>query len=158
MATTFRQLLYILTVVLLSAAATGCTPENDIEGIFVGRTWKLSYFCTVDGDDWKHDVKPLMTQEEMKSVNTAGKYQITFHDGTFSGIAYDTTFSGRWEAEGDSYDFKLTITESSGQEQDETGRKFLDSLKKARYYLGDYNSVKIFYDEKKNFLLFRPLD
>lgn len=151
-----RHLTSLFSLLLMTVLLCCCKVEDDIQGIFVGKTWKLSNFCSA-GKDWKHDLVPMLTPAQVDEANTEGKFQISFGDGTFSGIGSTATFSGTWRAESDGNTFSVRVTYISGTDQSELGREFISHFTNATYYLGDYNSLKIFYDEKKNFVLFRPL-
>ena len=145
-----KHLLAVVTATFMLCGASSCEPEDDIAGIFVGKTWKLSNICN-DKD------APLLSVDEVNQVNVGGHYVITFADGTFSAVATDTHFEGTWSAENDGNTFSINITNTVGTEASSLGNRFITMLRDSRHYEGDYNSLQLYGEDKSEYLLFRPL-
>ena len=136
-----KHLLAVVTATFMLCGASSCEPEDDIAGIFVGKTWKLSNICN-DKD------APLLSVDEVNQVNVGGHYVITFAD---------THFEGTWSAENDGNTFSINITNVEGSETSSLGNRFITMLRDSRHYEGDYNSLQLYGEDKSEYLLFRPL-
>lgn len=144
-------MLAVCMTVLLS-----CAPEDDIRGIFIDKTWKMSNINSCQG--LKDDGKPTLTEKEVDQAVVSGHFQILFKDGTFSGRATNATFSGKWSANDKDNTFSIVITDMEGTEKTALGNRFISLLSNARYYMGDYLSLKLFDGDQKEYLLFRPVN
>ncbi len=133
---------------LLALAANSCKPEDDLEGIFVGKTWKMSNICTADD-------KPTLSTSEVNAINASSGYTISFTETTFTATATNRQIEGTWEANDKGNTFALTVTSSQGSETSSLGNTFIDMLVSSRYYEGDYFSLKLYDDNKSEYLLLR---
>lgn len=91
----------ICTVLMLVAGLfSSCNDEDDIEEIFIGKTWYMNG-ANVNGLRLNSEVKNFYTEAN------EGAYYITFSNGTFNGMmSAGDPFSGTWKADGK----KQTIT------------------------------------------------
>lgn len=86
------QLILYLTTALL--ALTACSQEDDIDEIFVGKTWYMNGIV-INGTTSSEE-----TQNFYKGTD-ANCYFITFSSDTFQGrLSSGVNFSGTWEADG----------------------------------------------------------
>jgi len=159
--------LFIIAVALLSLSS--CNNEDDVIGIFTGKTWKLTYISE-DGvhdwwDFWGGDNKAK--GEFIQLLQKSEKYcTLTFNGadvngvtgGSFGGQSISATISGQWSADGKSN--KLTIdSNTSGTENNAVGKAFLTGIRNAKRYGGDNSNLYIYYEEgQRTFVLsFVPL-
>lgn len=147
-----------ITALLIVCLTTilSCSPKDDIRGIFVDKTWKLSNINSCKG--LKDDGKPTLTEQEVDQAIVSGHFQILFKDGTFSGRATNATFTGNWSANDKDNTFNVTITKMEGTESTDLGNRFINLFRNGKYYMGDYLALKIFDADQKEYLLFRPLN
>ncbi len=140
------RILYTLLLLLPLAILTSCSNEDDINEIFVGRTF---YFrsAKINGVQLNSDVK-----EFYQADNT---YCISFTSGTFSGtMAKDTHISGHWSADGSSNEFRMTFNNSEGiNSSSELCQKLYNILKNATRYSGDSKIITIYKDNANSILL-----
>ena len=79
-----------LTLILLSA----CNSEDDIEEIFVGRTWYMNGIV-INGTTSSEETKHFYNDTDNNC------YYIKFSSGTFQGkLSSGVAFSGTWQADG----------------------------------------------------------
>ena len=86
-----KNIFYIFFCLLV---LTACNNEDDIDEIFIGRTWYMNG-ATINGMKLNSDIKNFYTD--------AGKraYYISFSAGTFTGLLSEGVFfSGTWSADG----------------------------------------------------------
>ena len=63
-----RQLTIYIMICIAALCFHSCSPEDDINGIFVGKTWKLSNICN-DKD------APLLSQDDVDQVDECERYE-----------------------------------------------------------------------------------
>ncbi len=89
-----RKLQLILYMVTTLLALTACNKEDDIDEIFVGRTWYMNGIV-INGTTSSEDTKNFYKETGTNS------YFITFSSNTFQGkLSSGVTFSGTWKADG----------------------------------------------------------
>lgn len=89
-----RRLQLILYMVTTLLALTACNKEDDIDEIFVGRTWYMNGIV-INGTTSSEETKNFY-----KEIGT-NSYFITFSANTFQGKLFsDAAFSGTWKADG----------------------------------------------------------
>ncbi|MBO7290245.1 MAG: DUF4847 family protein [Bacteroidaceae bacterium] len=129
---TIKQMLMLLAV----AAIAACSREDDINEIFTGHTWKLTYI--VDGDIRRW---PAQTDNYSLQFTQAGFTATTPGGGTIN---------GHWHADGSTREFRCTDIRSSGIAGNDTiGRLMLNQLKEASSYEGDIHFLKIIKDKNQ---------
>lgn len=143
-----RVTIYII-MAIVALCSNSCSPEDDIRGIFVGKTWKLSNICN-DKD------APLLSQDDVDHVNAGGCFVITFGESTFTARATTMELEGTWKAVNDGNTFAVTITKTNGTESTALGNRFVEMLRGSRYYQADYNTLQLYNEGKTEYLLFRP--
>lgn len=144
---------FALCLLLLSLLA--CDSKNDIDGIFVNQTWKLTNIYKCSG--LKDDGKAMFTNKDIAdAAKESDSFQITFAESQAHGKGAGTTFSGTWQANEKNEDFSLHLS-FDGDPTSEVEKKFVTLLQDAEYYVGDYFSLKLFNSGKNEYLLFRRL-
>lgn len=89
-----RRLQLILYMVTTLLALTACNKEDDIDEIFVGRTWYMNGIV-INGTTSSEETKNFY-----KEIGT-NSYFITFSVNTFQGkLSSGAAFSGTWKADG----------------------------------------------------------
>ena len=89
-----RRLQLILCMVTTLLALTACNKEDDIDEIFVGRTWYMNGIV-INGTTSSEETKNFYKDTE------ANCYFITFSSNTFQGkLSSGVSFSGTWQADG----------------------------------------------------------
>jgi len=129
----------LISLVLFSS----CSREDDIEEIFVGKTWYM-----VGGE-----LNGQALNTEVKSFYDSGKtcYLINFQANTFTGtLSSGTTFSGRWNVNAKTRALSLTISNDANPSIP-FDRNIYSVLKKISYYEGDSN-ILILYQDRENFI------
>ncbi len=93
-------------IILTLLVCTACENEDDIDEIFVGKTWYMNG-GTVSGKKLNSDIRNFYTDA---GVNA---YYITFSSQTFKGmLTSGDSFSGTWSANGKRQTIKLKMTET----------------------------------------------
>lgn len=148
-----KQFKLYFTLLSFLALIHACAPQDDLNGIFTNKSWKMTniFKCKNLNDDGT----PQLTQEELIQAKEKGHFNIFFEEKTFKGTATNATFSGIWEASDKNNTFSTQITNVSGTEKSELGKRFINFISNGRYYLGDYMSLKIFDEKKGEYILFR---
>ena len=92
----------LVLLTLLSFAS--CATEDDIEEIFIGKTWYMNG-ATVNGMRLNSEIKNFYTDAG------EGAYYISFSAGTFQGVlSSGVTFAGKWSADGKKQTMRFDIT------------------------------------------------
>ena len=128
------------TFILLTAllTATACDTDDDINAIFRGETWHLTYIK--DGDTQRIPEKKI--------------YSIDFKNDNFTEtMPNGATINGKWNAKGNkSHSFTSSDIKTSGTiNGDVIAEKMLYILSNARSYSGDTNWLQIIQD-KNNYM------
>lgn len=146
---------------------SGCNDEDNINAIFVGKTWYLGNFYTTT--NWKDDnnSKPVYRgddSEGRKAVDAinahgTGRFSISFHENTFTAIGLGNTFSGTWRADGKKNTISMVITEGSmpsptGDIGNKISRDFYTNITNVQFYRGNTIFLKLFPEDKKSFMQF----
>ena len=97
-----QLILYITTALLV---LTACSKEDDIDEIFVGRTWYMNGIV-INGITSSEGTKNFYKETGTNS------YFITFSANTFQGkLSSNATFSGTWKADGKHQTITLHLQE-----------------------------------------------
>ncbi len=130
---------------------TGCSNEDDIEGIFVGKTWYVNYMFKTDGKT------AAFTEEEKETIdNDRENYCIVFGKETFNAKSGDFIFSGSWSADGGKHAIHFML-DGNAVPSDAVSNKFVEVIKGAVRYTGDYEQLRI-YTSSNVSILFRPMN
>ena len=94
-----KLVLKLSLLCLLLPLFVGCNEEDDIEGIFIERTWYVTSFLDAEG-------KPENINDQ-ELANNRANYRIVFTPETFNAQAGTYVFSGRWTVDGKTSPFTL---------------------------------------------------
>ena len=126
--------------------STSCSKEDDIEEIFLGKTFYISG-ATINGKPLNDEVKELFANLD--------SYYITFNESSFLGkLDPSCTISGRWHAEGKHRSMTLSFETVDNPSASMLTQKLLTILQNAKSYTGDANILMIHADEQ-NFIRLR---
>lgn len=125
------------TLMLLAVATiAACSKGDDINEIFTGHQWQLTYI-----DDGGIRRWPAYND----------KYSLQFTQTGFSATTPGGgSINGRWQANGETREFRCTDVRSSSIANNDTiGRLMLKQLKEAESYNGDIHFLKIIKDKNQ---------
>lgn len=152
-----RWLLLLLAILPLMV---GCNDEDDLQEIFTGKTWKLTFISRDDQnkqyDFWNGNETAL--QASMKLLERSDTYTLFFEmgainqstGGSFSGKVVSATVSGNWSADGKDNSFSFGQLRVSGTESDVLSKAFITALNNAFQYVGDSHNLYIYYKDGTN--------
>lgn len=159
------KLKHLFLLVLIVPFLQACDNTDDVAGIFTGKTWKMTgiyYKKHVENlyDFWNGNEAARAASVE--KLNKSGNFIINFDgleadgviSGSYSGRATSSNFSGGWRADGESNAF--TSSNLSGSDSDVLGQAFLNGIRAAYKYDGDYNNLRLHYKlgQEELFILF----
>lgn len=126
--------------------STSCSKEDDIEEIFLGKTFYISG-ATLGGKPLNEEVKELYANLD--------SYYIAFNESTFAGrLAPEVPISGRWHAEGKHRTMTMSFDAQDFSTSTTLTRQLADVLARATSYSGDANILIIKADDQ-NFVRLR---
>lgn len=145
---------WILLLLLLLPALSGCNDTDDVQRIFTGKTWKLTYITKKDDhkpyDFWEGNADAMKASLKLLEggnnflINFTGATTDDIIKGNVSGTA-TAQFEGTWSANAKSQDFQAAV--KGGSEKDILAKKFLEILNKANSYSGDENNLYLYYQD-----------
>ena len=110
----YIALLFCLTLVI--PFLSGCNDTDDVQKIFTGKTWKMTYITKKNEHSWYKftDVSEAI-YKSYDPINGTKAFKIAFTGSTedniirgeFSGSG-SVTFTGTWQADGKSNEFRIT--------------------------------------------------
>lgn len=130
-----------------------CNDTDDVQSIFTGRTWRLTYITKKNSHGWYSF--PGVDNSVVESyLNGKRNFVIDFSGSTTDGIisgdflgSESVSASGTWRANGKSNDFSMTVQRSSVKESKDTlGKYIIEGLKSASSYTGDNNNLFLYYE------------
>lgn len=100
-----RRIQTILTITLTLLILSACKREDDIDEIFVGRTWYMNG-VVINGVTNSKETQNFYTDTDRSC------YFISFSSGTFQGcLSSNVAFSGTWQVDGKHQTITLRLTE-----------------------------------------------
>lgn len=141
------RLFGVMLTLLLTATVVSCTDdEDDINAIFVSKTWYIH------GGAY-NGVK--FTGDEVKSIYAnSGTYKILFGESSYSAVLDAGTYvSGTWHADGKTNAISMDISEESVDALSSLGTKIRQIIKDANSYSGDAVTLTIKKDKGSYILL-----
>lgn len=135
-------------LLLLIPLFSGCNDSDDLQSIFTGKTWRLSYINFKD----QAGMMGGFNEESMKIFEeNKAAYTITFTGteeedritGSIAGRVITSDIKGTWSANGKSNEFHASIGDAS--EKDALARKFIEGLNTASSYTGDEKNLFIYF-------------
>lgn len=138
-----RKNIFILISLLTFLFINSCTLQDDIDKMFVGRTWYM-IGGRLNGTDLNSEVKGFY-------VNGSEGYKIAFQATTFTGeLKKGIAFSGTWNVNSNTRAISLRIKEEPSTSE-LFDRNVYTVLKEVKYYEGDASYI-ILYADKENFI------
>lgn len=133
---------------------TACSDEDDIDAIFMGRTWKLSRIM-------QNKSTSALTPEEQKKVSESAEncFIVSFSGDNFSGRTLESSFTGTWTVDGKKHTISFNIKGGDGMNPAEiVSQKMINILQYADKYKGDTRNLEIQHSGNSSYLLFYPLN
>ena len=127
--TVLKNIVRLFTLATFTLLFAACSKEDDLDEIFVGNNWKLSF------------VQNGTTRE----VPEKGEYKFTFYDTTFRIVTPGgAIIGGNWEAGASSREFRCSNIMVTGNiVTDAIASLVYDILRSAKSYEGDSHYLKI---------------
>ena len=140
-----NRLVPFLAASMLFAFAA-CSNEDDVNTIFVGKTWQITS-ATSDGE--------TLSGDEIKELYTySGTYCLTFTTSTFTGVLVSgSSVAGRWSADGDTRELRMSFTTARQVDASTVSETIYTILSNATAYAGDQNTLTIKADSHNYVLL-----
>ena len=147
------KLKHVLYLLLALPLLCGCNNEDDVNEIFSSGTWNVGNFY--NGGDWNKvndGARPVYTKEDdLKALNYL---TVTFlADGTLQGRMNNGTFTANWAANGKDRSISITQLKTTATPSGKS-KELIEILKKAAYYKGDSNYLKLAPQDKKSYVQF----
>ncbi|KAA6330707.1 hypothetical protein EZS27_020622 [termite gut metagenome] len=136
---------YLWVFVLFFSFFVGCNQTDDLKGIFMGKTWKLTEICYDNGDLCKDycviasggfDQEAFDISYKQKAAREcfililSGVESGEKASGQYMRRATNVVFSGNWSVDGKSRAFQ-TSYQSAETDKDVLGRAFVNAIKNA---------------------------
>ena len=157
----YIALLFCLTLVI--PFLSGCNDTDDVQKIFTGKTWKMTYITKKNEHSWYKftDVSEAI-YKSYDPINGTKAFKIAFTGSTedniirgeFSGSG-SVTFTGTWQADWNSIEFSITgikIQPSYGDSKDTLAKHFVEGLENATSYEGDERNLYLYFEYEKETL------
>jgi hypothetical protein len=152
---------YLSVFTLFFSFFVGCNQNDDLKGIFMGKTWKLTeirydngdlckdYWVTASGGFDQEAFDISYRQKAVREcftlifsgVESNGKAR-----GQYVGKATSVALLGNWSANGESRTFQ-TSYQNMEADKDVLGKAFANAIKNAEFYSGDYDNLTIYFKE-----------
>lgn len=157
----FKNIGFLLLMIVLLPSLSGCNNEDDVIGIFTGKTWKLSAI-TAEGNNIQYDFWNNNADARKKSMyllKGKGSFTLNFEgtdiitgkaEGSFNGRAVSVLIDGQWSADGGKSKELKFNAKVSGSESDVFAKAFVSGIKNAFKYDGDKNNLFIYYTDEYN--------
>ena len=157
----YIALLFCLTLVI--PFLSGCNDTDDVQKIFTGKTWKMTYITKKNEHSWYKftDVSEAI-YKSYDPINGTKAFKIAFTGSTedniirgeFSGSG-SVTFTGTWQADGKSNEFRITGIKnqpSYGASKDTLAKHIVEGLENATSYEGDERNLYLYFEYEKETL------
>lgn len=157
-----RNISCMLLVFSLLPLLSGCDNEDDVIGIFTGKTWKLSRLTNKGSNAqfypnlWNNNVEEMKKSLD-KLYNQKGTFTLNFEgtelDGelmgtTVNGQGIKSSVSGTWKADGKSQSLSLYLkVNNNSAESDALAKAFISGLQNVYKYEGDANSLTLYFKD-----------
>lgn len=137
-----------LWLLLLLPLFSGCNDSDDLQSIFTGKTWKLSYINYKDNGGMmegfsKESMKIFNENKEAYTIIFTGTEEDSRISGSISGRVITSDIKGTWSANGKNNEFHANIGDAIGP--DDLSKKFVEGLKNASSYTGDEKGLFLYY-------------
>lgn len=145
-----RSIFQIVGLLLLLPLFSGCNDSDDLQGIFTGKTWKLTYINLKDKGGWKNgfsekSIKILNENQESYTITFTGTEEDNrISNGAVKGRIITADLTGTWSANGKNNEFHASVTNVN--ENDDLAKEFIKGLNNASSYIGDDNGLFLYYN------------
>ena len=145
-----RSIFQIVGLLLLLPLFSGCNDSDDVQGIFTGKTWKLTYIDLKDKGGWMNgfsekSIKILSENQESYTITFTGTEEDNrISNGAVKGKIITADLTGTWSANGKNNEFHASVTNVN--ENDDLAKEFIKGLNNASSYIGDDNGLFLYYN------------
>ena len=145
-----RSIFQIVLLLLLLPLFSGCNDSDDLQGIFTGKTWKLTYINLKDKGGWMNgfsekSIKILNENQESYTITFTGTEEDNrISNGAVKGRIITADLTGTWSANGKNNEFHASVTNVN--ENDDLAKEFIKGLNNASSYIGDDNGLFLYYN------------
>ena len=145
-----RSIFQIVGLLLLLPLFSGCNDSDDLQGIFTGKTWKLTYINLKDKGGWMNgfsekSIKILNENQESYTITFIGTEEDNrISNGAVKGRIITADLTGTWSANGKNNEFHASVTNVN--ENDDLAKEFIKGLNNASSYIGDDNGLFLYYN------------
>ena len=145
-----RSIFQIVGLLLLLPLFSGCNDSDDLQGIFTGKTWKLTYINLKDKGGWMNgfsekSIKILNENQESYTITFTGTEEDNrISNGAVKGRIITADLTGTWSANGKNNEFHASVTNVI--ENDDLAKEFIKGLNNASSYIGDDNGLFLYYN------------
>ena len=145
-----RSIFQIVGLLLLLPLFSGCNDSDDLQGIFTGKTWKLTYINLKDKGRWMNgfsekSIKILNENQESYTITFTGTEEDNrISNGAVKGRIITADLTGTWSANGKNNEFHASVTNVN--ENDDLAKEFIKGLNNASSYIGDDNGLFLYYN------------
>ena len=146
-----RSIFQIVGLLLLLPLFSGCNDSDDLQGIFTGKTWKLTYINLKDKGGWMNgfsekSIKILNENQESYTITFTGTEEDNrISNGAVKGRIITADLTGTWSANGKNNEFHASVTNVN--ENDDLAKEFIKGLNNASSYIGDDNGLFLYYNQ-----------
>lgn len=145
-----KSIFQIIGLLLLLPLFSGCNDSDDLQGIFTGKTWKLTYINLKDKGGWMNgfsekSIKILSENQESYTITFTGTEEDNrISNGAVKGKIITADLTGTWSANGKNNEFHASVTNVN--ENDDLAKEFIKGLNNASSYIGDDNGLFLYYN------------
>lgn len=141
-----KILRHCLPVLLLALTLVSCNQEDDVDAIFVGRTWYVVNLNSAKGET------ALSKEQWTKLYSNPDDYYIKFTSlNTFTvTISSGDSYSGDCVINGDKHTISFNMSNASSN--DAIGKKMISWMKNTTTYYGDANVLELRQEDSSNFI------
>ena len=145
-------------VLMLPLLFGSCNNTDDVQSIFTGRTWRLSYIAQKgkngmldpyrfsDVTQTNYNAWDASTGDRSFRIDFDGTTTDNVIAGTFDGFG-SVTMTGTFQADGKNNEFLSRVTKSSQSvSSDNYAKKIIEGMKNANSYTGDNNNLYIYFE------------
>lgn len=144
-----------LMVLLLPFLLGSCNDSDDVQKIFTGKTWRMTYIVKKNEYSWYKfpgvDEKILdsynpLTGTRYFKVEFTGSTENDIISGDFVGSGA-VVMNGTWQANGVDNTFSTRVKSSSVKDSKDTLGKFIiEAMTKATLYTGDEHNLYLYFE------------
>lgn len=145
-----RSIFQIVGLLLLLPLFSRCNNSDDLQGIFTGKTWKLTYINLKDKGGWMNgfsekSIRILSENQKSYTITFTGTEEDNrISNGAIKGRIITTDLTGTWSANGKNNEFHASVTNVN--ENDDLAKEFIKGLNNAFSYIGDDNGLFLYYN------------